>query len=90
MQNKLEKDLKTTKRSLKLLKDNNDKLEKELRDNWYLIVPLTVSQRDGYSDIEKKQINYSQLMLDIDKLHLINNNKHQNIQWKTPIEDTIY
>ena len=62
----------------------------QLRDNWYLIVPLTVSQRDGYSDIEKKQINYSQLMLDIDKLHLINNNKHQNIQWKTPIEDTIY
>ena len=27
-------------------------------DNWYLITPLTVVQRDGYSDIEKKRVNY--------------------------------
>jgi GR25 family glycosyltransferase involved in LPS biosynthesis len=37
-------------------------------DNWYLIVPLTVVQLEGYSDIENKNINYyGRLMLDLDK-----------------------
>lgn len=36
-------------------------------DNWYLIIPLTVVQREGYSDIEKKNTNYSRMMLDLDK-----------------------
>jgi len=39
-------------------------------DRWYLIVPLTVAQREDYSDIEKKQINYTQVMLDLDKTYL--------------------
>jgi glycosyl transferase family 25 len=34
---------------------------------WYLIIPLTVSQREDYSDIECRQTNYAHLMLDIDK-----------------------
>lgn len=42
----------------------------QLRDNWYLITPLTVTQKSGYSDIEKKQINYDYLMLDLDKAWL--------------------
>ena len=37
------------------------------RDKWYLIIPLTVTQREDYSDIEKRPTNYSRVMLDIDK-----------------------
>jgi glycosyl transferase family 25 len=37
------------------------------RDNWYLIIPLTVTQREDYSDIEKRMTNYSSSMLDLDK-----------------------
>lgn len=36
-------------------------------DNWYLIVPLTVTQKEDYSDIEKRPTNYTGLMLDLDK-----------------------
>ena len=37
-------------------------------DNWYLIVPLSVVQLDGFSDIENKNINYyKNAMLDLDK-----------------------
>jgi glycosyl transferase family 25 len=34
---------------------------------WFLITPPTVVQRDDYSDIEKKNTNYANLMLDLDK-----------------------
>lgn len=36
-------------------------------DKWYLITPLTVTQREDYSDIEKRHTNYSNVMLDLDK-----------------------
>jgi glycosyl transferase family 25 len=36
-------------------------------DNWYLIIPLTVVQREDYSDIEKRNTNYLKLMTDLDK-----------------------
>lgn len=36
-------------------------------DKWYLITPLTVIQREDYSDIEQKQTNYSHLLTDMDK-----------------------
>jgi hypothetical protein len=39
-------------------------------DNWFLITPLTVIQREGFSDIENKKTNYSSLLLDLDKSHL--------------------
>jgi glycosyl transferase family 25 len=39
-------------------------------DNWYLLTPLTVSQLPGYSDIEKRAINYNRVMLDLDKKQL--------------------
>jgi glycosyl transferase, family 25 len=38
--------------------------------NWYLITPLTVIQREDYSDIEQKITKYSDLMLDLDKKEL--------------------
>jgi len=41
--------------------------------NWYLIIPLTVVQREDYSDIEKRPTNYSRLMLDLDKEYLFAN-----------------
>ena len=42
------------------------------KDNWYLIIPLSVIQLDGYSDIEEKRVNhYKNLMLDLDKVELM-------------------
>jgi hypothetical protein len=35
--------------------------------NWFLIIPLTVTQREDYSDIEKRATNYAQVMTDLDK-----------------------
>lgn len=40
-------------------------------DRWYLITPLSVVQREDYSDIEQKNVNYKNLMLDLDKKELI-------------------
>ena len=40
------------------------------KDNWFLITPLTVVQREDYSDIEKKVINYQSIMTDLDKKEL--------------------
>lgn len=37
------------------------------RDNWFLIIPLTVTQRTDYSDIEKRPTNYTPVMIDLDK-----------------------
>ena len=42
----------------------------QLADKWYLLTPLTVSQKPDYSDIEKKRINYNAVMLDLDKIKL--------------------
>ena len=41
------------------------------KDLWYLIIPLTVIQKEDYSDIEKKQTNYTRMMTDLDKKWLI-------------------
>ena len=45
------------------------------RDKWYLITPLTVTQRCDYSDIEKRPTNYTRLMLDLDKKKFFNKPK---------------
>jgi glycosyl transferase family 25 len=37
------------------------------KDNWYLITPLSVTQREDYSDIEKRHTNYTRVMIDLDK-----------------------
>jgi GR25 family glycosyltransferase involved in LPS biosynthesis len=60
-----------------LLKEptNNDyKIDKywfklQRKDNWYLIIPLTVVQREDYSDIEKKVTNFKNYMLDYNKVY---------------------
>ena len=42
----------------------------QLIDKWYLVTPLTVTQKPDYSDIEKRIINYNNLMLNLDKIKL--------------------
>jgi GR25 family glycosyltransferase involved in LPS biosynthesis len=37
------------------------------KDNWYMIIPVTVIQKEDYSDIEGRFVKYDKLMLDIDK-----------------------
>ena len=39
----------------------------QVKHRWYLIIPLTVIQKEGYSDIEKKQTNYKKIMTDFNK-----------------------
>jgi glycosyl transferase, family 25 len=37
------------------------------RDKWYLIIPLSIIQRENYSDIEKKVTNFRSYMLNYNK-----------------------
>lgn len=62
---------------LQLIKNPNDRknyaidkhwLKLQLIDKWYLIIPPTITQIDGYSDIEKKNISYSNFMLNYIKV----------------------
>lgn len=58
------------------------------KDNWYLITPLTVTQREDYSDIEKRPTNYTRAMTDLTKEWLIQKkpqNISMNYQNKPPI-----
>lgn len=50
-------------------------------DKWYLIIPLTVTQREDYSDIEKRPTNYTPVMLDLDKVAFFKRQKElENIR----------
>lgn len=40
-------------------------------DKWYLIIPLSVIQKEGYSDIEQKVTNYARVMTDMEKKYLL-------------------
>ena len=57
------------------------------KDNWILITPLTVTQKEGHSDIEKTHTNYNYLMLSMYKKHgnivkpQINNNKFKSMKF---------
>ena len=61
-----------------------DKYWQELQrnDNWFLITPLTVVQREDYSDIEQKVINYSKPMLDLDKTEMLRIIREYNLNNK--------
>jgi glycosyl transferase family 25 len=43
----------------------------QIKDNWFLITPLTVVQREDYSDIEERVVNYEKVMVDLDKEAMI-------------------
>ena len=47
-------------------------LSLQKRDTWLLLIPLTVSQREGYSNIENCVTNFTKIMIDLDKNYLIN------------------
>jgi len=55
--------------------DNNEyKIDKhwfklQRMDNWYLIIPLSIVQREDYSDIEKKPSNFKNYMLNYNKAY---------------------
>ena len=38
--------------------------EASAEDRWYTLLPRTVSQLNGYSDIEKRSISYDNVMVD--------------------------
>jgi glycosyl transferase family 25 len=61
----------------KLMKEptnNNYKIDKywfklQQQDNWFLIIPLSVVQKEDYSDIEKKVTNFQSYMLNYNKCY---------------------
>jgi len=61
-------------------------------DNWFLIIPLTVTQREDYSDIEKRPTNYTRVMTDLDKEWLFKKRPmHNNIMKEiSPPSSTIF
>jgi GR25 family glycosyltransferase involved in LPS biosynthesis len=52
------------------------------KHNWYLITPLTVTQRNDYSDIEKRQTNYSKALLDLDKVNFFKEQQEKYDKFK--------
>ena len=37
------------------------------KDNWYMIIPPSIVQKEDYSDIEKRITNFRKYMLDFNK-----------------------
>lgn len=56
------------------------------RDRWYMIIPPTVIQCAGYSDIEGKNVNYEYLMKDLDKEWLFQYQRQQMAQHQQPYQ----
>jgi GR25 family glycosyltransferase involved in LPS biosynthesis len=50
------------------------KLQKQ--HTWYMLAPIVAIQREDYSDIEERKTNYENLMKDLDKQHLVNQQQH--------------
>lgn len=42
-------------------------LKLQKKDNWFLIIPLSVIQKPGYSDIENRNTDYSKLLTSVNK-----------------------
>ena len=42
-------------------------LKLQMNNNWYMIIPPTIVQKEDYSDIEKKVTNFRNYMLDFNK-----------------------
>jgi len=45
-------------------------LKLQKKDKWYLLIPLSVVQQPGYSDIEKKNTNYVNMLTAVNKIPL--------------------
>ena len=55
-------------------------IQLQKKDKWFMIVPASVIQREDYSDIEKRNINYNWHMLDIDKKEFLERQRMQQMQ----------
>ena len=54
--------------------------------NWFLIIPLTVTQREDYSDIEKRTTDYTKVMTDLNKESFFMAQKQANTDRKYKAE----
>ena len=61
------------------------KLQKQ--HTWYMLAPIVAVQREDYSDIEERKTNYENIMKDLDKPHLVQQQQHiqQKQQGKTSL-----
>jgi len=59
------------------------------RDFWYLIIPLSVVQRESYSDVECKVTNFQTHMLNYNKQYTHLKNNHQDIAAAAGAEGTV-
>ena len=50
------------------------KLQKQ--HTWYMLAPIVAVQREDYSDIEERKTNYENIMKDLDKPHLVQQQQH--------------
>lgn len=50
------------------------------KDNWFIIIPPTVIQYANYSNIEKRNVDYKHLMMDLDKEWLFGNSNQPGFQ----------
>jgi len=53
--------------------------------NWFLITPLTVTQRDGFSDIEGRKTNYTRAMVDLEKTQFLRRAQVIQRQLNSPV-----
>ena len=86
----------------KLLSDPTNKREYAIdmywkrlqtKDRWYMIVPPTVVQMEGFSDVEGRETNYKHLMTDMNKEWLFKNNlvvDRQQPQMVQIIQNSMY
>ena len=54
------------------------KLQKQ--HTWYMLAPVVAVQREDYSDIEERKINYENIMKDLDKPYMVQ--LHKNLEHK--------
>jgi GR25 family glycosyltransferase involved in LPS biosynthesis len=55
------------------------------KDAWFLLTPLSVIQKAGYSDIEEKETDYSGMMMDLDKKTFFENIEKMRNRFKNTI-----
>ena len=62
--------------------------ELQRQHRWFLITPLSVVQREDYSDIEQRVTNYGRLMLDLNKEQLMRRRiENMNMQMSSQKKD---
>lgn len=60
-------------------------IQLQKRDDWFLITPLTVTQRESFSDIEQRTTNYTRAMVDLDKTEFLRRAEVMKRQMTSPV-----